>query len=900
MKSNSLWVAIVGLSLFAASAPAITRYVNLNSTNPVPPYSSWATAATNIQDAIDYPDVGPFAVFVTNGIYQTGISTNNGLNRVTIRNSSILVKSVNGPAVTIIRGCQMPGTTNGASSVRCVYLANGATFSGFTLTNGSTTGNGGGIYCSSSTSIVSNCIITGNAAGSAGGGGYSGTYINCLIGGNTASNGGGIYSGSATNCTIIANLAQYGGGIYGVEPYNCTIVGNAASVAGGGVRAGPGGGYMYNCVIYYNTAPSGSNHTGAKMNYCCTTPIWSSSNSFTNEPLFVDPATGNFRLQPGSPCINAGTNSYVKLGTDLDGNPRIRNGTVDMGAYEFQAPIHYVNLNNATPVSPFTNWPAAATNIQDAIDAANAGDFIVVSNGIYNYGGRAVYGAATNRVVADKAVTVQSVNGPAATIVAGSANTTYPPAGIRCVYLTNGAVLNGFTLTNGSARNSGNQVQEQSGGGVWCEDNSAVVSNCVFTGNSGAWYGGGAFRGTLLGCTLTNNTSGFGGAACSNLLVNCALLQNTAAYNNLNSGGGAYFCTLSNCLVTGNQSLGGGSSGGGVFAGTAYSCSLSNNAARNGGGACFGVLYNCLVSSNRASNYGGGARSNTLNNCVIRGNSAVIAGGGAISSTLNNCLLTGNFAGGGGGGSGGGASDSTLVNCTIARNIATAGGGGTASSALTDCVNYYNIGGLGDNNSYNGILNYCCTTPLPTNGVGNITNEPAFGDLANGNFHLQSNSPCINAGNNAAVPGSTDLDGNPRIVGGNVDMGAYECQSPALLAYYTWLQNYGLPTHASAINADADGDGMNNWQEWQSDTVPTNALSLLQMMTVADTVSGMMVTWQSVSGKTYFLQRSSDLIAQPAFSTIASDIVGQTGTTSFTDTTAVGPGPFFYRVGVQP
>ena len=59
------------------------------------------------------------------------------------------------------------------------------------------------------------------------------------------------------------------------------------------------------------------------------------SGNFTNSPLFVDLAGRNFRLQPDSPCIDAGNNAYVTTVTDLDGNPRISDSIVDVGAYEF-------------------------------------------------------------------------------------------------------------------------------------------------------------------------------------------------------------------------------------------------------------------------------------------------------------------------------------------------------------------------------------------------------------------------------------------------------------------------------------------------------------------------------------------------------------------------------------
>jgi hypothetical protein len=90
---------------------------------------------------------------------------------------------------------------------------------------------------------------------------------------------------------------------------------------------------------------------------------------------------------------------------------------------------------------------------------------------------------------------------------------------------------------------------------------------------------------------------------------------------------------------------------------------------------------------------------------------------------------------------------------------------------------------------------------------------------------------------------------------------------------------------------------LNNWQEWKSGTVPTNAASVLKMASATNSVSGMVVTWQSVTNITYYLQRSSDLAG--GFTSIVSNLVGQVGSNSYPDTTATNAGPYFYRVGVQ-
>jgi hypothetical protein len=898
-------------------------YVALSNSSPAAPFGSWATAATNIQEAVDATSVAGTLVLVTNGVYQAGVAVT----------KPVTLRSINGPGVTVING----GGTN-----QCLYLTNDAVLVGFTLTNG-VADNGGGVYCESASAVLSNCVLSGNSAWNDGGGAYGGTLNNCTLTGNSAWSGGGAADSTLNNCALTSNTAQGdGGGGYSDswQPCtlnNCTLTGNSAGEGGGASSC-----TLNNCIVYFNSGTNGGNYDpSSTLNYCCTTPM--PTNGVGN--ISADPQLASAsHLSAESPCIRAGSARYAS-GTDIDGetwaNPpsigcdeyhagavtgpltvslmasltnvaigypvgltAFIEGRTDLSVWDFgdglvevnepytshtwTAPgdylvalwafnesypggvtatvtvhvdqgVHYVAATSGNPAAPYTSWATAATNIQDAVDVAGVGGTIFVTNGTYAVGGRTMPSpgdGATNRVAVDKPLTVRSVNGPGVTVIQGQmpgATNGY----MRCVYLTNGATLVGFTLTNGVAGN---------GGGVYCESTGVVLSNCVLSGNWADVYygqGGGACGGTLNNCTLSGNSASDGGGAEDSTLNNCTLTGNV--------GSGASGGTLNNCTLTGNFA--------GVPGFFAY-----------GGGACYSTLNNCTLTGNSTDYQGGGAYGCTLSNCTLTGNSAAYWGGGAWGCTLNNCALTGNSAG-----EGGGADLSTLNNCTLTGNSASYGGGGAYSCTLNNCIVYYNS----DNYEF-GTLTCCCTTPDP-GGIGNITNAPLFVDYAGGNLHLQSNSPCINSGNNAYVVGSTDLDGNPRIVGGTVDIGAYEYQTPASIISYAWLQQYGLPTDGSADYADTDGNAMNNWQKWIAGLNPTDASSVLKMTSATKTnnPAGLVVTWESVNTRTYYLQSSTNLAAQPAFSTIQSNIVGQAGTTSYTDTTATNASPYFYRVGVS-
>ena len=342
------------------------------------------------------------------------------------------------------------------------------------------------------------------------------------------------------------------------------------------------------------------------------------------------------------------------------------------------ATTRYVDINNPSPAAPYTNWLAAATNIQDAVDVSSSGDMILVTNGVYKTGSRTNIDFTPCRVVVDKPLTIRSINGPDATSIEGfSLPGSFPWSldSVRCAFLTNGAALIGFTLTNGSVRATTYLNLGDPAGGVYSSSADAVISNCVVI-NCAAYSGGGCQGGTFVHCLITNCVAHIGGGGvCMANLDHCEVIWNTSDYY----AGGLYYCQATNCNI--NYNLG-------------------------------------------------------------------LFGGGAFAGVVSHCNVCENYA-------------------PFTQSLGGGYGGGLDNVDAKDSIIYYNMADSGGNDVAIGTCTNCCCPDLAVS-FGNITNAPMFINTFGfpGNFHLQSNSPCLNAGNNEFDPEPTDLDGRPRVVGG--------------------------------------------------------------------------------------------------------------------------------------
>ena len=452
----------------------------------------------------------------------------------------------------------------------------------------------------------------------------------------------------------------------------------------------------------------------------------------------------------------------------------------DSGAWSTTVGVEVVSsfTNYVSPsgsgLAPYTNWATAATNVQDAIDACLSGGTVLVGEGAYERGSYAVSGV-NHRIGVWKQIRVVAVNAAeGATRIVGLG-----PVGdhaVRCAYVGPGALLTGFTLTNGFTRASGDEHAMQSGGGAWVAE-GGVVSNCLIVGCEAAKYGGGV-HGTSVDCVLRGNHAQHGGGAGYSTLTRCRINGNTSG----DHGGGVYRGTATGCVIVGNRTGDTWSdNGGGASSATLTNCWIEGNyATGKGGGANASTLVNCRVKANTA-NEGGGTYGGTVDRSTIHGNAATDGAGvfTTYGGYVRNSLIHGNTASRDGGGVHFGDFQGYILNCTIAGNHAVGEGGGLYTrwgilGYVRNSIVYDNTSVLAGPN-YGGSdgsqWSYSCTTPL-VEGEGNLEVDPLLAGLGNG--HIVAASPCVDAGNTDLAAGIADIDGEIRIAGASVDIGCDE------------------------------------------------------------------------------------------------------------------------------
>ncbi|MGA1870035.1 MAG: right-handed parallel beta-helix repeat-containing protein [bacterium] len=720
----------------------------------------------SIQEAINSACNGD-EIIVHKGAYYENI---NFLGKI-ITVSSINPDDPNVVDATIIDGSQV------ASVVTFNYGEdNGSILSGFTLQNGNNA-SGGGIFCSNySSPTISNCIITENKATSKGGGIFCSTsspsLINCLIEANTAPSGGGMYcdshsSPTITNCIITentegANNRGYGGGIYcfASSPtlINSLIKANSAYYDGGGIyctsHSSP---RITNCTITENSTDEDG---GGIFCYSYSSP------SITNSAIVKNTAKGN-----GGAIY---CNSHC--------SPHITNCTLAMNSIGyFGGGIFCANFSSPTFINSIL-WNYAKDDINLYWGSSVTITYSVIRGGYPGEGNISTYPSFIDPDAGD-----YHLRGDSPCIDVGDPNSLI------------------FEDKEGNSRpnGAGYDIGAYEFYGDYCQAEvyhvypkgsiqeviSAACSGAEIIVHEGIYYENIDFFGRAITVRSTDPndpnvvaaTIIDGNQKGSVITFNYgedtrSVLSGFTLQNGNNSTGGGILCsdysspTIANCIITENIA----SKGGGIY--------CHNHASP--------TIANCITSKNEA-NEGGGIycyfdSSPTTTNCVIAENVADMGGG--IYCDIRSAPI--------------------ITNCTIAMNLAKDSGGGIYCdrSSLPTIINSI---------LWNSSAPEIYGTPTVTysdirggySGEGNISLYPSFVNSTRGNYHLQSDAPCIDA----ADPNSLvfeDKDGHSRPMDAGFDMGAYEFDSnQSIIERIAKVHSvYPEDSIQEAINAACSGD----------------------------------------------------------------------------------------------
>ncbi len=634
-------------------------------------------------------------------------------------------------------------------------------------------GRGAGICFRNCNGIISNNIISENIGDSEGGGiiaFYSHcSIINNKVYNNTASWGGGICTHNGNSYLygnlIFNNQGNQGGGfasIYASNPIliNNTIINNYSKQRGGNLYfICSGSGTFINNIISKGNCPDEGKQICIEyveweeynllpiFNYCIIengiseisvspdeylvnlekniTNVISTSPLISNiieNGISVNANHSNFRLLPTSPCIDAGLqdmSEYDLPETDIYNHPRIYNGRIDIGANEYIGPTAYGHITENTI------WDADTIKVTDDVFVDDGVTLTIEPGTVMEFQGY------YELLVKGRLLSKGQLND---SIVFTTPNQNIKWHGIHFFEVKNNNYASFIEYTiieKGQTFASTEEHLEEKGGGIFAYNSIVPVrlSHSVIRNNEAVSHGG--------------------GICCQNAVIN---INNCKFYNNKGWPGGGIAIingfgndTISNCIFYNNEA----DLGGGIHIANIHNSYFCNNVfafnhAIDGGGVqleeetCF--FYNNSIINNKA-NKGGGIF------CSLGGN-----------SIFKNCIISGNR-------------EDNQFNQLFVADIYS-----------QPNISYSIVqGGMSE---FSGTDFQELSMELFKN---NIDESPKFynipesfgniDDISSVRFDLLHSSPCINAGTpdttGLNLP-ATDIIGNPRIAGGQIDIGAYE------------------------------------------------------------------------------------------------------------------------------
>jgi hypothetical protein len=462
------------------------------------------------------------------------------------------------------------------------------------------------------------------------------------------------------------------------------------------------------------------------------------------------------------------------------------------------------------------------SQVQEAVDAAMAGDTILIATGVYT--GVQVRSGLTQTALISKSLTLRGGYNVSFDVWDPLAYTTTLDAGKQGrVLLISGSVtatLEGLSLVNGDAG-------QDDGGGLYAVTSTVTITDCRLIGNTASSGGGLSLVGgwgSVSGSAFLSNTAAIEGGAVRVEGSRVSLSDSRFTDNKANAGGGLYLQSSSNRLY-GNWIL-------------------SNTAVFTGGGLAVvsstTAISNNMVLDNLATTGGGLALQKspgTLSGNLLAGNKAKNGGGLDLLSSdakLINNIVVDNEAAGSGGGLTIRASSPRLLHTTIARNVGSGvailsmGPGISSNLRMTNTILVSHTVALsvaaGSTTAIEATLWGTATWANETDwagagtvitGVNEVWGPPAFRAPDKGDYHISGESGARDSGVDAGVP--IDIDGQDRPHDAGFDMGADEYYH----IYRTLLPVVGHNYSSTLAIPELiilDKDGMEKDWDWVIDT----------------------------------------------------------------------------------